>query len=529
VSGTFVGMPAFPEAARAALGDTQLRHNLAHATGVIRAKRAAVVGELEEAGIWEDLRLAGAAVKQRALDDLATHLETLERTLTEAGATVHWARDAAEANAVVARVARAHGADEVVKVKSMATQEIGLNEALEAEGIAAWETDLAELIVQLGDDLPSHILVPAIHRNRAEIREIFLRRMADVGRPAPADLSDEPAVLAGAAREHPAPRRRPAPAGPPGPPDPAPGPPRCRACPPRRRPGSPGRGGARAPPGGARGAVVRDCGLYRVGRVRGGVGSLAGGAPGGVGHRAVAGPDGGDLLGLGQRVQAAQGAGVGAELAVGVRDHGGAAAQHGVAGQHRALGGQHEGQRVGGVAGGAHDAHLEPVDLDDVAVLEPLGTQLVTRVEGPHAAAHPLGELLRGLGVVVVVVGQQHRCDLAGHLGHRVEVGQDRGTRVDHDRAARARLAQHPGVGAVEGHVVGVGRQHAAGPLAERPAGPAGGPHDGRAHGCLRSATSGRSRSGIDRVQPSPSGSTVGVNICTERSRAASSTAAGSA
>ncbi|MEN8704665.1 MAG: LUD domain-containing protein [Nocardioides marinisabuli] len=202
MSGTFVGMPAFPEAARAALGDTQLRHNLAHATGVIRGKRAAVVGELEEAGIWEDLRLAGAAVKQRALDDLATHLEELERTLTAAGATVHWARDAAEANAVVAEVARAHGADEVVKVKSMATQEIGLNEALEAQGIAAWETDLAELIVQLGEDLPSHILVPAIHRNRAEIREIFLRRMADVGRPAPAGLTDEPAVLAGAAREH---------------------------------------------------------------------------------------------------------------------------------------------------------------------------------------------------------------------------------------------------------------------------------------------------------------------------------------
>ena len=84
----------------------------------------------------------------------------------------------------------------------MATQEIGLNEALEAEGIAAWETDLAELIVQLGDDLPSHILVPAIHRNRAEIREIFRRRMADVGRPAPDDLTDEPAVLAAAARAH---------------------------------------------------------------------------------------------------------------------------------------------------------------------------------------------------------------------------------------------------------------------------------------------------------------------------------------
>ena len=199
MSATFVGMPAFPTAAREALADTQLRRNLAHATRTIRDKRAAVVAEVED---WEELRVAGAAVKEAALRDLATHLETLEASLTRAGATVHWARDAEEACAIVASVAHAHGVDEVVKVKSMATGEIGLNEALEAEGIAAWETDLAELIVQLGDDLPSHILVPAIHRNRAEVREIFRRRMGDVGRPAPADLTDEPSVLAGAAREH---------------------------------------------------------------------------------------------------------------------------------------------------------------------------------------------------------------------------------------------------------------------------------------------------------------------------------------
>jgi L-lactate dehydrogenase complex protein LldF len=90
----------------------------------------------------------------------------------------------------------------VVKVKSMATQEIGLNEALAEAGIAAWETDLAELIVQLGHDSPSHILVPAIHRNRAEIREIFLREMGKVGLPAPPGLSDEPRALAEAARLH---------------------------------------------------------------------------------------------------------------------------------------------------------------------------------------------------------------------------------------------------------------------------------------------------------------------------------------
>ncbi|WP_435771475.1 lactate utilization protein B [Nocardioides sp. SYSU DS0651] len=196
---TFVGMPPFPSAARDALADTQLRHNLAHATATIRGKRAAVVGEVDG---WEELRLAGAAVKDRALRDLDEQLVRLEASLTARGATVHWARDAAEANRIVVDVARRHAVDEVVKVKSMVTQEIGLNEALQAEGIAAWETDLAELIVQLGGDLPSHILVPAIHRNRAEIREIFRRRMGEVGRAAPEDLTDEPAVLAGAARLH---------------------------------------------------------------------------------------------------------------------------------------------------------------------------------------------------------------------------------------------------------------------------------------------------------------------------------------
>lgn len=196
---TFVGMPPFPSAAREALADTQLRHNLAHATATIRGKRAAVVGEVEN---WEELRLAGAAVKERALLGLDAELVRLEESLTAHGATVHWARDAAEANRIVVEVAQRHGVDEVVKVKSMVTQEIGLNEALEAEGIAAWETDLAELIVQLGGDLPSHILVPAIHRNRAEIREVFRARMAAVGRPAPDDLTDDPGVLAAAARAH---------------------------------------------------------------------------------------------------------------------------------------------------------------------------------------------------------------------------------------------------------------------------------------------------------------------------------------
>ena len=199
MTATFVGMPSFPTAARAALADSQLRTNLRHATATIRAKRAAVVGEV---GSWEELRTAGAAIKDATLARLDEYLVLLEQNLTERGAIVHWARDADEASAVVAEVARAHGVDEVVKVKSMATQEIGLNEYLAARGIAAWETDLAELIVQLGEDLPSHILVPAIHRNRAEIREIFTTRMAAAGRAAPDGLTDDPATLAGAARLH---------------------------------------------------------------------------------------------------------------------------------------------------------------------------------------------------------------------------------------------------------------------------------------------------------------------------------------
>ncbi|MFP5335175.1 MAG: LutB/LldF family L-lactate oxidation iron-sulfur protein [Actinomycetes bacterium] len=186
---------AFPAAAREALADTQLRRNLGHATSVIRAKRAAVVGEVPD---WEALRDAGSAIKADTMARLPELLEQLERQVTARGGVVHWARDADEANRIVTDLVRATGSDEVVKVKSMATQEIGLNEALAEAGVAATETDLAELIVQLADDRPSHILVPAIHRNRSEIREIFLREMPD----APADLTDEPRRLAMAARAH---------------------------------------------------------------------------------------------------------------------------------------------------------------------------------------------------------------------------------------------------------------------------------------------------------------------------------------
>ncbi len=189
------GTQSFPDAARTALADTQLRCNLGGATATIRDKRLKVVAEVDD---WEQLREAGSALKADVMARLPELLVQLEENVTAQGGVVHWARDAAEANQIVVDLVRATGSDEVVKVKSMATQEIGLNEALEAAGIAALETDLAELIVQLGHDCPSHILVPAIHRNRAEIREIFLREMPGVD----PDLTDEPRVLAMAARAH---------------------------------------------------------------------------------------------------------------------------------------------------------------------------------------------------------------------------------------------------------------------------------------------------------------------------------------
>ena len=199
MTSTYLGMPAFPEAAKSALANAQLRNNLANATGTIRGKRQAVVDELSD---WHQLREAGAAIKAHTLSHLDTYLEQFEAAVTEAGGVVHWAADAAEANRIVVDLVRQAGETEVVKVKSMATQEIRLNEALENAGVAAWETDLAELIVQLGHDFPSHILVPAIHRNRSEIREIFQREMGKVGAPAPEDLTDDPARLAEASRRH---------------------------------------------------------------------------------------------------------------------------------------------------------------------------------------------------------------------------------------------------------------------------------------------------------------------------------------
>jgi len=185
------GTPTFEETAKSYLENTQLRRNLGRATQTIREKREQAVGELPD---WEALREAGSGIKRRVMRHLDHYLEQLEQSVQEAGGTVHWARDAAEANRIIVELVKEQEVSEVVKVKSMTTDEIRLNQALADEGIRALETDLAELIVQLAGDEPSHILVPAIHKNRTEIRDLFREKFGKE------DLSDNPEELAEAAR-----------------------------------------------------------------------------------------------------------------------------------------------------------------------------------------------------------------------------------------------------------------------------------------------------------------------------------------
>jgi iron-sulfur cluster protein len=199
MSRTFAGSPVFSKGAKVSLANPQLRKNLSRATTTIRAKRNLRVSELDT---WEDLRLAGEAIKVAALANLDNLLIEFETKVTAAGGHVHWAVDAEHAQRIVVDLVRATGSKEVVKIKSMTSAEIDLNSALEKAGVTAYETDLAELIVQLGDDLPSHIVVPAIHRSRDEVREIFLQHMGEWGLPAPDDLSNAPEELAKAARLH---------------------------------------------------------------------------------------------------------------------------------------------------------------------------------------------------------------------------------------------------------------------------------------------------------------------------------------
>lgn len=145
---------------------------------------------------WEDLRETAHAIKRHALANLPAYLEEFERNAAALGVIVHYAVDAQEHNRIILEILRARRARLLAKSKSMLTEECGLNDFLEANGVEVVETDLGERIIQFARERPSHIVMPAIHKKKEEVGEIFHRHLGT-----PAGESD-PAALARAARAH---------------------------------------------------------------------------------------------------------------------------------------------------------------------------------------------------------------------------------------------------------------------------------------------------------------------------------------
>jgi L-lactate dehydrogenase complex protein LldF len=180
----------FDANARAALADVQLRGALRKATTLFGKHRLAAARSLEN---WEELRTQARAIKDEVLLHLDQYLEQFASNAEKRGAQVHWARDAAEANQIVCSLARERGARKVVKSKSMVTEETHLNDALQAQGVEAIETDLGEYIIQLAGETPSHIIAPAIHKTKKQVAELFTAKLG-------LEPTDDVAQLTSAAR-----------------------------------------------------------------------------------------------------------------------------------------------------------------------------------------------------------------------------------------------------------------------------------------------------------------------------------------
>ena len=185
-------LPQFRRRASVAIAEERLQQALDRGTGNFRRARDVAFAELPDA---DGLRDHFKAIRTATLADLGTYLQRWEANASTAGTRVHWARDGAEACAAVVEIAARRGATSAVKGKSMATEEIELNQALEAAGVTATETDLGDWLVQMAGETPSHIIAPAIHKTREQAAEL-IGRLA--GRVMPED--DIPALTA-AARE----------------------------------------------------------------------------------------------------------------------------------------------------------------------------------------------------------------------------------------------------------------------------------------------------------------------------------------
>ncbi|MEN8243064.1 MAG: LutB/LldF family L-lactate oxidation iron-sulfur protein [Chloroflexota bacterium] len=186
-----VDLPTFRAHTRAALADQLLQQSIENASGNFSDGREKALGDLPDSEALRDqLKLIRAAT----LANLTEHLEEFERNATAAGVVVHWAQDASEACEIVIALAKERGISQVVKTKSMVSEEIQLNSALEGAGIRPVETDLGEWIVQLAAEPPSHIIAPAVHKTKEQVADLF---SDELGRSVEADI----AALTAAARD----------------------------------------------------------------------------------------------------------------------------------------------------------------------------------------------------------------------------------------------------------------------------------------------------------------------------------------
>jgi len=193
---TVAGAERFPAEARRALADKGLQSALRQVPAGFIDRRAAAREALPE---FDDIRDAALEMKDHTLANLDLYLEAFEANARAAGSEVHWAETPAEARRILLDICRRVGARTVTKGKSMVSEEIGLNAALESAGIQPVETDLGEYIIQLRQETPSHIIAPAIHVSRAEVEKTFRRCHADLDPdrqlPDPASLQREARLL----------------------------------------------------------------------------------------------------------------------------------------------------------------------------------------------------------------------------------------------------------------------------------------------------------------------------------------------
>ena len=179
------GPGKFARASASSSADRRLRANLLRATLIARGKRLKALSRMADP---DAIFQAAERARAEALQNLPELLAMLEERVTAAGGQVHWARDSAEANRIISEIADSEGARLAIKGKSMVAEETGLNSALAAVGVEAVEADLGEYIVQLAGEPPSHILAPAIHKNREEIADLFAEKLG-------ADRTSDPGEL----------------------------------------------------------------------------------------------------------------------------------------------------------------------------------------------------------------------------------------------------------------------------------------------------------------------------------------------